>query len=62
MIHWTVHKNRFQWKNTFSIRERLRKIPLMLFEGVECRSNGASPLDPLETNRFQLKSLFSVRD
>ena len=30
----------------------------MLFEGVECRSKGASPLDPLETNRFQLKVNF----
>ena len=29
--------NRFQWKSTFSIREKLRKIPLMLDEGVESR-------------------------
>ena len=32
--------NRFRWKSSFSIRERLRKIPLMLDEGVESRSDG----------------------
>ena len=31
--------NRFQWKSSFSIRERLRKIPLMLDEGVESHSD-----------------------
>ena len=32
--------NRFQWKSTFSIRETLRKISLMLDEWVESLSNG----------------------
>ena len=31
--------NSFQWKITFSFRERLREIPFMLFGGVESRSN-----------------------
>ena len=32
--------NRFRWKISFSIPERLRMIPLMLDEGVESRSDG----------------------
>ena len=32
--------NRFRWKSSFSIRERLRKIPIMLDDGVESRSHG----------------------
>ena len=36
--HWTRIDS--DGKVHFSIRERLRKIPLMLDEGVESRSNG----------------------
>ena len=32
--------NRFRWKSIFSIRETLRKISLMLDEGVASRSDG----------------------
>ena len=32
--------NRFPWKSSFSIRKRLRMIPLMLDEGAESRSDG----------------------
>ena len=35
-----LHTNRFRWKSSFSIRERLRKISVMLDEGVESRSDG----------------------
>ena len=32
--------NRFRWKSSFSIRKRLRMIPLMLDEGMESRFDG----------------------
>ena len=32
--------NRFRWKNSFSIREGLRKISLMMDQGVKRRSDG----------------------
>ena len=35
-----LETNRFRWKSSFSIGERLRKIPRMLDEGVESRSDG----------------------
>ena len=37
-IHWT--RIDFDGKVIFSVRDRLRKIPLMLDEGVESRSDG----------------------
>ena len=52
--------NRFRWKSSFSIRERLRKIPACWMRGG--KSSRWSPSDPLDTNRFRWKSLFSIRE
>ena len=36
----SIGYDRLRWKSTFSVRERLRKNPLLLDEGVESRSDG----------------------
>ena len=61
-IHWTrIVSN---GKVNFSIRERLRMIPLMLDVFRSCWKGGVgksfrwTPSDPLETNRFRCKSSF----
>ena len=51
-----LHTNRFRWKSSFSIRERLRKISLMLDEGVESRSDGVHRINS------DGKAQFSIRE
>ena len=53
--------NRFRWKSSFSIRERLGKIPLMLDEGVESRSDGVHRIHwtRIESDK---KVHFSIRE
>ena len=57
MFQWSpsdrLDTNRFQWKSSFSIREGLKKIPPMLDEGVESRSDGVHRVTQENQSRSQ---------